>query len=148
MANLPTGNDHVNFFLRHRKATIQFAELMPEAQYDFRPYEGALSFGQLVAHIAGSTDFYLSFCDGTPFVRPDAAIMTPAQIKAYLAQKTEEQAERISKLDVAQVVDFRGAPTMIGIIQSFIREHEAHHKGQLMTYLRMCGITDKLFYVV
>lgn len=147
MANLPDGNDHANFFMRHRKATIQFAELMPEEKYDFRPFEGALSFGQLVAHIAGSTDFLLSFTDGKELVKPDPN-MTPAEIKAYLDQKTEEQAERISNLDVAKVVDFRGTPTMVGVMESYIREHEAHHKGQMMTYLRMCGITDKLRYVV
>lgn len=142
----PTGEDHVSFFMRHRKATIQFAELMPEAQYDFRPFEGALSFGQLVAHIAASTDFLLSFADGKEPAKPDPN-WTPAEIKAFLTQKTEEQCERIRNLDVAKVVDFRGTPVMVGVLEGYMREHEAHHKGQLMTYMRICGITDKLRYV-
>jgi uncharacterized damage-inducible protein DinB len=142
-------NFYVDQFLRHRKATQQFAALMPEEQYEFKPYEGALSFGQLVAHIAGSGDFLLSFADGIPFVKPETASPTPAEIKAYLAQKTEEQTARIEKLsaDPERVVDFRGTPMTVGALLANMREHEAHHKGQLMTYLRCCGVTEKLFYV-
>jgi uncharacterized damage-inducible protein DinB len=29
-----------------------------------------------------------------------------------------------------------------------MREHEAHHKGQMMQMLRMCGVSEKRFYVV
>jgi uncharacterized damage-inducible protein DinB len=143
------GNFYVDQFLRHRKATIQFANLMPAEQWDFKPYEGALSFGQLVAHIAGAGDFFLGLADGIAFDR--STVPQDRQgILAFLAQKTEEQVTRIEKAatEPERTVDFRGTPMTINALLANLREHEAHHKGQLMTYLRMAGVSDKLFYVV
>lgn len=140
-------NFYVDQFLRHRRATIQFANVMPAEQWDFKPYEGALSFGQLVAHLAGAGDFFLSFTDGVQLDR--STVPTDrAGILDFLAQKTEEQVTRIEKAaaDTERTIDFRGTPMTVGALLANLREHEAHHKGQLMTYLRMAGVTEKLFY--
>lgn len=141
-------NFYVDQFLRHRKATIQFANLMPAEQWDFKPYEGALSFGQLVSHLAGAGDFFLSHTDGVQLDR--STVPTDrAGILDFLAQKTEEQASRIEKASAEpeREIQFRGSvPMAVNALLANMREHEAHHKGQLMTYLRMAGVTDKLFY--
>lgn len=140
-------NFYVDQFLRHRRATIQFANLMPAEQWDFKPYEGALSFGQLVSHLAGAGDFFLSFTDGVQLDR--STVPTDrAGILDFLAQKTEEQITRIEKAsaETERTVDFRGTPMTVNALLANMREHEAHHKGQLMTCLRMAGVTDKLFY--
>jgi len=44
------------------------------------------------------------------------------------------------------VVSFRGKEVTVAFLMAALREHEAHHKGQMMMMARMCGVTDKLFY--
>ena len=34
----------------------------------------------------------------------------------------------------------------LGILLGQMREHEAHHKGQMMAMVRMAGVKDELFY--
>lgn len=142
-------NFYVNQFMRHRKATMQFAHLMPAEQWNFKPYEGALSFGQLVAHIAGAGNFFLGMADGAAYDR-SAVPQEREAVLGYLEQQTAEQGARIEKAsaDPERTVDFKGNPITINALLAGMREHEAHHKGQLMTYLRMAGVTDKLFYTV
>ncbi|HLO02315.1 MAG TPA: DinB family protein [Symbiobacteriaceae bacterium] len=142
-------NFYVDQFLRHRKATLQFANVMPAEQWNFKPYEGALSFGQLVAHIVGAAEWFLGHFDGVAFDR--ATVPQDREgILAFIEQKTAEQVARIEKAaaEPERLVDFRGNPMTVNAMMANLREHEVHHKGQLMTYLRMAGVTDKLFYTV
>lgn len=142
-------NFYVDQFLRHRKATLQFANLMPAEQWNFKPYEGALSFGQLVAHLAGAAEWFLGHFDGVAFDRSNVPA-DRAGILAFIEQKTAEQVARIEQASAEpeRLVDFRGNPMTVNAMMANLREHEAHHKGQLMTYLRMAGVTEKLFYTV
>jgi len=143
--------DMVNQFLRHRKAVLQFCDVMPDEHFEFAPWAGALSFAALALHIAGAGDYYLASAQGVPFQAPDAATLptSPAAIRSYLQQKTEEQAARLGDIhDLTNRVTVRGNEIEVGILLGQMREHEAHHKGQMMTMLRMCGVTDKLFYAV
>lgn len=145
-----TADQMVEQFLRHRKITLQFTELMPDAQFHFKPWDESLSFGQQAVHCGTAGDFYLSFADGTPVNRPDPLPESPADVRAFLAQKTEEQAARIGKLgdDLTRTVTFRNKEVPLWVLLGQMREHEAHHKGQMMQILRMVGIRDQLFYAV
>lgn len=140
-------NFYVDQFLKHRNATIQFATLMDAEQWNFKPYEGALAFGQLVAHVAAATNFFLSFADGAAYDR--AGVPTEREgILAYLEAQTASQVERIEQAatEPQREVNFRESPMTVEALLANMREHEAHHKGQLMTYLRMAGVKEKLFY--
>jgi len=145
-----TAEQLTKLFLRHRTISLQFAEAMPDEHFDMKPWEGALSFGDSALHLAGSGDFYLGMADGGAVVRPDPAPATPAEIRAHLAKKTTEQAERISNLgdDLNRVIAFRTTEMPLWMLLGQMREHEAHHKGQMMQMLRMAGNRDKLFYTV
>jgi len=137
-------------FLRHRRITVQFTEVMPEEHFDMKPWDGALSFGASALHLASAGDFYLSNADGGSPARPDPMPATPAEIRAYLVKKTAEQAERIGNLgdDLTRLVTVRTNEVPLWILLGQMREHEAHHKGQMMQMLRMAGNRDKLFYAV
>lgn len=147
-----TAAQMVEQFLRHRKITEQFCAVMPDDKFDFQPFEGGLSFGAMATHLATAGDFYLSFAEGIAHNRPDPASLpkSPSEIRAYLTAKTAEQAERIGKLgdDLDRSVTFRNKEVPVGILLGQMREHEAHHKGQMMTMIRMVGIKDELFYAV
>ena len=142
----------VEQFLRHRKVTEQFCAVMPEDQYDLKAWDGAMSFGAMATHLALSADFYLGWCEGIAPSRPDPATLpkSPAEIRAFLAKKTLEQAERIGRLgdDLDRPVKVRDKEVPLGIYLGQMREHEAHHKGQMMQLVRMAGVKDELFYAV
>ncbi len=137
-------------FLRHRKVTEQLCAVMPDDKFDMRAWEGALSFGALATHLANSGEFYLTWCEGNKPTRPDPATQpqTPAEIRAYLAARTESQAARILALgdDLDRPVPVRDKQVPLGILLGQMREHEAHHKGQMMAMVRMAGVKDELFY--
>jgi len=137
-------------FLRHRKITVQFSEAMTDDQFDMKPWDGALSFGATALHLATAGDFYLGMADGKSTARPDPMPSTPAAIRAYLTTKTAEQTERIENLgdDLNRAVTFRDKEIPLWVLLGQMREHEAHHKGQMMQMLRMVGNRDKLFYAV
>jgi uncharacterized damage-inducible protein DinB len=147
-----TADDQVQAFLRHRKVTQQLCDVMPDAHFGFKPWDGAMSFGDLALHLANSADFYLAMAEGKEVVRPDAASQpkTPADIRAYLAKKTDEQAARIGHLtgDLDRKVTARGREVPLSLLLGQQREHEAHHKGQMMMMARICGVRDELFYTV
>lgn len=144
-----TAADVQQAFLRHRKVTQKLCELMPDDKFDFAPWDGALTFGQLAVHVAASGDFYTAMAEGKAFERPDPASLpaSPADIRAYLAARTEDQAARIGRLgDLQRTVSFRDREVPVGILLGWQREHEAHHKGQMMTMARMCGVRDEMRY--
>ena len=60
-------------FLAHRQVTEQLCRLMPVDRFEFRPYEGAMSFGELATHLAIAADWFLAFADGTAFTWPPAS---------------------------------------------------------------------------
>ena len=146
-----TGQEMAEQFLRHRKVTEQLCAVMPEDKFGFKAWDGALSFAALANHLATAGDFYLSLAEGAAYNRPDPATLpkTPADIRAFLAKKTQEQADRMVKLgdDLDRPVTVRGKELPLGIFLGQMREHEAHHKGQMMMMARMCGVKDELSYV-
>lgn len=147
-----TAEQMVQQFLRHRQITQQFCDLMPDAHFGFQAYPGGMTFAALALHLATAADFYLSAAEGVPFQRPDPAALpqAPAAIRSHLADRTAAQVRRIAGLgdDLDRLVAFRDKQVPLGILLGQMREHEAHHKGQMMMMLRMVGVRDELFYAV
>jgi len=143
-------NQMVEEFLRHRRATEQFCALMPDPHFDYAFREGSLTFGAQAMHLAGAADWFLSFVDGVQPARPDPVPQTPAAIRDHLARNTRTVVARMEAIDdLERVVSFwNQGPAPVWAVLGRLREHEAHHKGQMMQMLRNCGVTEKLFYIV
>ena len=134
--------------------TISVANAMPADSYDFRPNPAQMSFGQLMAHIAGINQNACANAGGLP--RPP------------LAPKIAEWAKDPEKVEVAKpdALEFlRGsfefcnksvaamtADRMDRVVGPPARNmtgfewlwayftHTAHHRGQAEVYLRVKGI--------
>jgi uncharacterized damage-inducible protein DinB len=149
-----------------RKNTLQVAEEIPEDKYGFRPAEGTKSVAELLAHIALSWKFQeqINFIekrnnfDGFDFPKLMSAFMaeqakprTKAELIALLQGEGEKFASALEKLSD----DFLGqsvamppgaeptSRTRFDMLGS-VKEHEMHHRGQLMLIERMLGITPHL----
>jgi uncharacterized damage-inducible protein DinB len=158
------GKELAAAFRTVRKNTIQIAEDVPESQYGFKPSPESRTIGQTLAHIAVATTFpTMLHGERIPIEKIDfgeymkkvgaeeAKPQTKAEIVALLRQSGEKFAALLESLDdsfLAEVLTFRpGAEppsrTRFDMVLA-AKEHEMHHRAQLMLMERMIGIVPHL----
>jgi uncharacterized damage-inducible protein DinB len=149
-----------------RNNTLKIAEEIPEEKYSFRPAEGSRTVAQTLVHISNVHKFALaihrdnvrSTMEGFdfmgfigPMIASEQATMTKAQIIVRVTAAGEEFEGWVKTLPeefLAQSVTMPpgGSPasrTRFDMLIS-VKEHEMHHRGQLMLIERMIGITPHL----
>ncbi|MEO2194627.1 MAG: DinB family protein [bacterium] len=149
-----------------RQNTIQIAEEIPDTQYGFIPAEGARSIGDTLAHIAVAPQFQLSLHGGEPcstfegfdfmaviktMADQEAAERTPSQIVELLKTEGEVCAsflEGVSDdfLAGAFTMPAGSSPASKSRFEMLlsVKEHEMHHRGQLMLAERLIGLVPHL----
>ena len=149
-----------------RNNTIKIAEEIPEDQYGFRAAEGCRSVAETLVHIAVMTRVpeqihfveHLSTLAGFDFfgfrgkLQAEAAEpRTKAQILELLRIEGEKYAkamEGVSEAFLGEQVEYPEGmePRAKSRFEMLIaaKEHEMHHRGQLMVVQRMLGITPHL----
>ena len=148
-----------------RKNTLQIAEDIPEAQYGFRPTPDSRSVAEVLAHIAVGYRFQqvvhaeerrttLAGIDFpaliTRFREEEARLTGKAQIVDALKRNGEAWAAWIEGLKddfLAERVEMPGEPPSSKSrfeMQLSTKEHEMHHRGQLMLIERLLGIVPHL----
>jgi len=148
-----------------RKNTIQIAEEIPEDKYDFRPSEGSKSVAETLRHIAVATSWpieahgqrltALTFdMFGKVHARmaqAEAALKTKNDIVKALQTDGEEFAAFVEGLPDDVLAETVSLPpqantppkTRFEMLLS-TKEHEMHHRAQLMVVERMIGIVPHL----
>ena len=149
-----------------RKNTIQVAEDIPEDKYDFKAATDVRSVEKLLTHIVLATRFQYQInaiekrttMEGFNFpalmqeiMAEEAKPRTKAQVIELLRSEGERWANFVSAVSddfLAQVVMMPpgGTPpqrTRFDMISS-VKEHEMHHRGQLMLIQRMIGVVPHL----
>lgn len=147
-----------------RKNTIQIAEDIPEENYSFVPAPGVQSVENLLRHIAAAPRMWqdihgtkrLFNFEGYDFlgtrdrVHADVAhAKTKAEIVALLRTSGEDIASWLGSLSDEQLAEIVEQPFGQGPRARFdallgIKEHEMHHRGQLMLIERMLGVVPHL----
>ena len=149
-----------------RKNTIQLAEDIPENQYGFTPAEGTRSIGRTLAHIALSTQLQHTIHAGerrSSFEGLDFQTLMKRMADQEAAQRTKSQV-----IDLLQTEGEVWARFLDGVSEDFlaelftmppgatpasksrfemllsVKEHEMHHRGQLMVVQRVLGIVPHL----
>ena len=153
-------------FLTVRGNTVQIAEDIPEDKYGFRPAEGCRSVAETLAHIAVMT----RVPEQIHFVEHRRALAGFDFFGLMGKLKAETQTRR-TKVQVIELLRSEGekfAKALDGVSEAFLgeqveypegmepriksrfemltasKEHEMHHRGQLMVVERMLGITPHL----
>ena len=159
------GKELANAFRTVRKNTIQIALDIPADKYDFTPTPESRSIKQTLAHIATLTTFpmmlhgeripidKIDFMEYFTKVQADEAkLQTKEQVVAALKANGEAFAKMLEDLDdekfLAEVITFRAGATPPSRTRFDLllaaKEHEMHHRGQLMVMQRMLGIVPHL----
>ena len=160
------GKELADSFRTVRKNTLAIAEDIPEDKYSFRPMPDSRSVSELLAHIAVSNGFMkevnqvkrLNTMAGFDFPalmkrlrEEEQKPRTKAQIIEMLTTEGEAWAAWLGGLDenfLGEVITMPpgGSPasrTRFDMLLS-VKEHEMHHRGQLMMIERMLGIVPHL----
>jgi uncharacterized damage-inducible protein DinB len=153
------GPELASSFRTVRKNTVQIAEEIPEDKYDFVPAPGARSVRALLSHIALAPrlqdDMHrvnrLKTLEGYDFPATVARLATQegkprgkTEIIALLKSEGETFAAWLESLTPDElnerITDFGAnrARTRLEHLMG-VKEHEMHHRGQLMLIQRMLG---------
>ncbi|MEZ5347427.1 MAG: DinB family protein [Pyrinomonadaceae bacterium] len=114
--------------------TLEVLEAMPDDKYDYRANEDVRTFKEQAYHIAYSIDYYKRVFAGNPRAAWEPG-KEDTKNKAELIAWTNEQFDEIEKVIMAASND----PRLTAGIIAFL-DHNAHHRGQLIIYLRSSGI--------
>jgi uncharacterized damage-inducible protein DinB len=160
------GKQLAESFRTVRRNTLKIAEEIPEDKYAFKPTPHTKPVGQLLTHIALGHRFQQQMHQAQK-VKTLEGFDFPAQMQRVGA---EEQIPR-SKSEIIQLLTREGeawAAWLEGLSDDFLaeevamptlahqapksrlemllspKEHEMHHRGQLMLIQRMLGITPHL----
>jgi uncharacterized damage-inducible protein DinB len=147
-----------------RKNTVQIAEEIPEDKYGFAPMPGWRSVADLLKHIAWAPMLYedlhrvrrLSTFKGYDFtamfakrLEKERAPLNKEHIVALLRSEGERIAAWLGSLDQTFLnetfTDVMGQNPKTRFENMLaIKEHEMHHRGQLMLIQRMIGLVPHL----
>jgi uncharacterized damage-inducible protein DinB len=146
-----------------RKNTIQIAEDIPESQYDFVAAPDTMSVGATLKHIAIAPMMYddmhrekrVTTLKGYDFPALIARVRieedkprSKAEIIALLTTEGEQFASWLESLTPEFLAEMFSDPTgnERSRLESLMspKEHEMHHRGQLMLIERILGIVPHL----
>jgi uncharacterized damage-inducible protein DinB len=122
------------------------AEQMPESLYAYRPVATVRTFGELIAHIAGSQHMFCAAALGDKATAEDDIEKT-ATTKAALVSALKASTAYCQKAYAMADADAMKRPVeLFGMKQSglwAVLENTAHaseHYGNIVTYMRMLGM--------
>ncbi len=159
------GKELAAAFRTVRKNTIQTAQDIPEDRYGFKPAPESRTVAQTLAHIAVGTNF-AQYLHGERIdnlaklnfpeimqknVSEEAKLRTKAEIIATLQSNGEKFAAFLEALPESVLQECVAMPpgadpaskTRFEMLLS-PKEHEMHHRAQLMTIQRMVGVVPHL----
>jgi uncharacterized damage-inducible protein DinB len=159
------GKELADAFRTVRKNTIQIAEDIPENKYDFKASPESRSIAQTLVHIAMATTFPTALHGGkisdmnqfnfqelfAKIGGEEAKPRNKAAIVALLKAEGDKFGSLLESFPepfLAEVLQMRpgGEPpsrTRFDMLLS-AKEHEMHHRGQLMVLERMVGVVPHL----
>ena len=156
--------DLANSMRTVRKNTLTMAEEIPEEKYSFRPTPETRSVAELLRHIVSMTRFayrihavekrqtmegfdFMKFWGG--LISEEAALQAKPQILDALRREGAEWAAFVESLPEERLADrikFNPPLPEKSRFEMLLsqKEHEMHHRGQLMLIERMLGMVPHL----
>ncbi|WP_373524559.1 DinB family protein, partial [Aquiflexum sp.] len=122
------------------------AKAMPEENYGFKPENEAMTFGGQLLHIVDNISFLTRLISGesnTFYDRTKAEELSKDQILEILKNANDYIGKLIVEIstdDLNAGIEFRKLEMSKENIFYLLRDHQVHHRGQCIVYLRMAGV--------
>jgi uncharacterized damage-inducible protein DinB len=132
------------FRLNMQDKIMTLANAMPESKYSFRPTKEVRSFGEILTHVADISYILCSNVKGEAQPATAAAKGSKAEIVAYLKGAFDYCDGVYAGFNDARLNDpgdFWGQKTNKMFILTQVANHDALHYGNLVTYVRLNGLT-------
>lgn len=134
---------HVTKLINAKKYTLEVAGLMPDEKYSFKPSANEMDFGAQLLHISANlcwlSSSYLSI-KKNPLTEADSKVLSKKDI-ILVVEKAYDFAinviQNINTKSLGDTVDFFAGPKTKLQIINLLQDHQTHHRGQLLVYLRL-----------
>lgn len=144
----------LSYFANVRARTERVIACIPPDRLEWRPREGAFSFGDLVRHIAATERYmFAENVQGLPSRYPGhEAVLADGwdDVRAWLSRLHEESMLIFGSLTAEQLAASCVTPGGASLpVWKWLRamvEHEVHHRGQLYLMLGMIGVRTPPLY--
>jgi uncharacterized damage-inducible protein DinB len=130
----------------NEQRVLELAEAFPAEKFDWRPAEGIRSVGEAFLHMAGANYYFLMQLGFTPPEGVDLQNMESIKGKEKVMEAlkgsfafAKEKIPEVEDLDT--MVEFPFAELSKQSALLLLLEHSGEHKGQLIAYARMNGVT-------
>jgi uncharacterized damage-inducible protein DinB len=164
--NCYSAKDLADSFRTVRKNTVVIAQDLPEERYAFRAAPDTRSVGEMLAHLALAHNFQYQI-HATEHRTSLAGFDFPALLKRFVEEEKEPRSKE-QILDMLRSSGEKWAGWVEGLTDDFlaervempqgmnppsksrfemilsVKEHEMHHRGQLMLIERLVGIVPHM----
>ena len=137
---------HITKLTHAKEYTLKVAELMPEEKYSYQPSKEEMSFGEQLLHIGDN----LTWLSSTHLSKKEAPLKDTAnkspgkkKVIAWVIAAYDYAIESLQQFDLKELsttVKFFAGPMSKLQIINLIQDHQTHHRGQILVYLRLNGI--------
>jgi uncharacterized damage-inducible protein DinB len=138
----------MEYYAGIRQRTLRVVDCIPDAHMEWRPAEGAFSFGDTIRHLAALERYMFAEnaagrSSSYPGHGPELAA-EPAAVRAFIRKLHDESVAIIGGLGDADLERHCTTPAGASItVWKWLRamvEHEVHHRGQLYLMLRVIDL--------
>jgi len=139
---------HLDKLKNAKVYALAIANSLNEDKFDFKPVKEEMSFNDQLVHI-GENIYWLSSTyikeENNPMKdnKPNAKAMSKKEVLAFLNGAYNYAINAISELDstsLSKEYSWNGGKLNKYQFLNLIQDHQSHHIGQLIVYLRINGI--------
>lgn len=147
--NEPLIQSHLIKLKNAKNYTLAVADKLDESKYMFKPMKEEMSFKEQLVHVAENI-YWLSSTYIKEELNPEkdkklsAQEMTKEQVMQFVTEAYEYGYKAIEALDEKTLLksfNWSGGKMNKYQFLNLIQDHQAHHVGQLIVYLRLQSIT-------
>lgn len=125
--------------------TLKVAAMMPEKDYNFKPVADEMTFGEQLLHIAQNMNWLSAtyLLGSKQHSKSDTAHVNKEIVMNIISTAYDSALAVHSRLTTKQsneTVPFFAGPMTRRQILILMHDHQTHHVGQLIVYLRLKGI--------
>lgn len=146
----PSNNPFLEAFFKKwensKKYTLEVAKLMPADRYDFKPTAEEMTFSEQLLHMAGNINWLSSSYLGGKHKKlypDDLKNKSKEETIRIISEAYDSAANAIKEFKSEQLIDtvrfFAGPMNKLQVI-NLLNDHQTHHRGQAIVYLRLNGI--------